>query len=89
MHSVNQLCNGRVVSAGVKELFRSCSANSPKSNFMQWHSAGEMINGFRVSPSEGAVPSSPSSWVSGRWASPLAARCWLVAQLSPAELLAP
>lgn len=50
-----------MVSAGVKELLRSCSANGAKSNFMQRHSAGEMINGFRVSPSAGAVPSSPQS----------------------------
>ena len=50
-----------MVSAGVKELLRSRSANGAKSNFMQWHSAGEMINRFRVSPSVGAVPSSPQS----------------------------
>lgn len=62
MHSVNQLCSRRAVSAGVKELLRSHSANGAKSNFMQRHSTGEMINGFHVSPSVGAVPSSPRSW---------------------------
>lgn len=51
-----------MVSAGVKELLRSRLANGVKSNFVHWHSAGEVINRLRVPPSVGAVPSSPWGW---------------------------